>query len=563
MRPLAAITHCRPRIDIKEIELTTNNNITSECDFVIVGAGSAGCVLAARLSEDGTQKVILLEAGGSNRHPMISMPLVWMKTLEMPQFNWGTQSVPERHMDDRVQGLPRGKVLGGCSSINGGMYIRGSAKDYDSWKDAGLTGWGYEDVLPYFKRSETNWRGDGPFHGGTGPLHVTPLKKHAELYPALIGAAKQCGYSEIEDFNVPDPEGFGLPDCNIRNGRRDSTATAYLDPARGRPNLQIETETLVSRIIIEDGRAVGVEFRRGNDRHIVRARREVIVAAGAFNSPQLLMLSGIGPADHLAELGIPVIADVPGVGANLQDHPIALSFWAAAKPITFERELRIDRLAFNIARWMLTGKGTPAQSPLTVQGFMRSTPTEDRPDIQFQVSHVSYEARPWFPLIRKGAGHVLSSGALLLNPESRGKVSLVSPNPTELPKIELNFLESEVDRAKMRGMIRFARDFFTRQAALPYASQELAPGAAADSDDAIDAWLRATVMSGAHPTSTCAMGNGPDAVVDAELRVRGVDGLRVVDCSVMPNIIRGNTNAPAVMIAEKASDMILGRPALT
>jgi len=533
-----------------------------ECDFIVVGAGSSGCVVAARLSEDPRHMVTLLEAGGSDRHPMIAMPFAWMKTLDMPQFSWGTQSVAERHLDERVQPLPRGKVLGGCSAINGGMYIRGAAADYDGWRNMGLPGWGYDDVLPYFKRSELNWRGEDAWHGGSGPLHVTRLKKHRQLYPAMIRAASALGYDEIEDFNVPAPEGFGIPDCNIRNGRRHSTANAYLDPIKARRNLRIETGAFVTRVILEEGRAVGVEFEQNGQRKILHARREVILCGGAFNSPQLLMLSGIGPAEELKACGITPLVDRARVGTDLQDHPIALNFWAAAQPVTFERDLRFDRLAFNILRWSLTGKGTPAQSPLTVQGFIRSSEAEDRPDIQFQVSHVSYEARPWFPGVRKGAGHVLSAGALLLNPESRGRVSLASPYAHDRPKIELNFLSEERDRWRLRAMIRFSRVFFTSEPLRHYVAQELAPGSGVESDEAIDTWLRASVMSGAHPTSTCAMGAEPDSVVDGELRVRGVERLRVVDCSVMPTIIRGNTNAPAVMIAEKAADMILGRSAL-
>jgi choline dehydrogenase len=490
---------------------------------------------------------------------MIAMPVAWMKTLEIPRFGWGTRSEPEPHLEGRVQQLPRGKVLGGCSSINGGMYIRGAAADYDAWRDAGLEGWAYDDVLPYFRRAETNWRGETMLHGGSGPLHSSPLKKHPDLYPAFIDAAAQLGYPEVDDFNVPAPEGFGLPDCNIRNGRRDSTATAYLDPARNRRNLRIETNAQASRIVIEDGRAVGVEFRRGTELRLVRARREVIVSGGTFHSPHLLLHSGIGPAADLGHLGIAVVHDSPRVGTNLQDHPIALSFWEAAKRNTFERDLRIDRLAWNVALWAATGKGSPGQSPLTVQGFLRTSEAEERPDCQFQISHVSYSARPWFPLLRKGAGHALSAGALLLNPKSRGSVSLASPDPVALPRIRLNFLEAEEDRIKMRAMIRFTRSIFTCEAVRPFGSRELAPGPHADSDEAIDGWLDATVMSGAHPTSTCAMGAEERSVVDSALRVRGVEGLRVVDCSVMPNIVRGNTNAPAVMIAEKASDMILGK----
>ncbi|WP_126173566.1 GMC family oxidoreductase [Altericroceibacterium xinjiangense] len=530
----------------------------SDCDYIIVGAGSAGCVLANRLSEDPTVQVVLLEAGGSDRHPLIEMPLAWMTASSSPRFGWGTESEAEPHLDGRVQPLPRGKLLGGCSSINGTMYIRGMAADYDSWAASGLPGWGYADVLPYFKRAERNWRGAGPEHGGEGPLAVTPMKTHPELYPAFIEAAQELGYQETDDFNVAEPEGFGIPDCTIRNGRRDSTARAYLEPAKNRPNLRVVTSAQATRVLIEDGRASGVEYRQEGPLRQLRARREVILSAGAFHSPQLLMLSGIGPASHLKEIGIDPLVDLPGVGANLQDHPIALTFWQASKNHTFERDLRLDRLAFSVARWWLTGKGHPAQSPLTVQGFYRSSDKEDRPDIQFQVSHTSYAARPWFPGVRKGVGHQLSAGTLLLNPESRGRVSLRSADPAENPRILLNFLAEESDRVRMREMVRFMRRFFATAPVSEHVSAELAPGADATSDEAIDGWLRASVMSGGHPTSTCAMGTGKQAVVDAQLRVRGVPGLRVVDASVMPDIIRGNTNAPTVMIAEKASDLLRG-----
>lgn len=534
----------------------------SESDFVVVGAGSAGCVLAARLVSYSDASVTLLEAGGADDHPLIRMPMAWMRVMMMPNYGWGTVSEPEPHMDGRVQPLPRGRVLGGCSTINGTMYIRGMAADYDAWRDAGLTGWGYEDVLPYFKRAETNWRGAGPGRGGSGPLAVTPLSKHPEIYPAFLEAAKELGYGEIPDFNVPEPEGFSMPDCSIKDGRRHSTSDAYLTPALVRRNLRLVTDAQVCRIVVEGGRAVGVEFDRNGTREVIRARREVILCAGAFHSPQLLMLSGIGDASALQDLGIQPLVDLPGVGANLQDHAIALSIWQARRPITFERELRLDRLLFNVLRWSFTGKGSPGQSPLSIQGFVRSGSDADRPDLQFQASHVSYAARPWFPIVRPGAGHQISAGTLLLNPRSRGRVSLASPDPKALPKVLLNFLADGEDRRRLRDAMRFMRRFFRTSSAQSIASLELAPGEQVESDEALDAWLRASVISGAHPTSTCAMGTGPEAVVDAQLRVRGVGGLRVADCSVMPRIVRGNTNAPAIMIGEKAADLVLGRPAL-
>lgn len=530
-----------------------------ETDFIVVGAGSAGCALAARLSEYSSAQVTLLEAGGSDAHTYIAMPLTWMKLLAMPQFGWGTMSEPEPHMDGRVLPLPRGRVLGGCSTINGTMYIRGMAADYDAWRDSGLPGWGFSDVLPYFRRAESNWRGASEQHGDAGPLSVTPMLRHPELHSPLLAAAAAQGYGAIADFNVPRPEGFGMPDCTIRNGRRHSAKNAYLDPARGRANLRVESEAQVLRVLIENGRATGVEFARAGMRQVLRARREVILCGGAFHSPQLLMLSGVGPAEHLREQGIAPLLDLPGVGANLQDHPIASSFWAAAKPNTFDRDLRLDRLGFNVLRWWLTGRGTPAQSPLTIQGFLRSDASQDRPDLQFQASHVAFTARPWFPLWRKGAGHQISTGTLLLNPDSRGRVSLRSADAHDTPRILLNFLAEERDRRVLRESIRITRRMLGSAPAREVVAGELAPGPQAQTDDQLDAWMRATVISAAHPTSTCAMGNGAMAVVDAQLRVRGIEALRVADCSIMPRIVRGNTNAPAIMIGEKAADLVLGR----
>ncbi len=535
----------------------------SEYDFVVVGAGSAGCALANRLSEDAAHRVLLLEAGqGDHRRPLVSIPVAWLTASSSPALGWGFQTEPEAGADGRVIAQPRGKLLGGTSSINGMMYSRGNPGDYDRWRDLGLPGWGFADVLPYFKRMETSWRGEGPFHGGSGPLAVSRQPPDPFITPRMLEAAARLGYRHVADFHGTEAEGFGLPDFTIRRGRRHSTAIAYLAPALRRRNLRVETGAQATRILIERGRAVGVEYVRDGERRMLRVQREVIVAAGAFGSPQLLLNSGIGPPRELEAAGIEPQHALPGVGKNLQDHPLVVGIHQASSPCTFERHLRLDRLALALAAWRFTGSGPLAANPISVQGFLRLHPDAQWPDVQFQVTHVSMLARPWFPGWRAGAGHQFTAVALSLRPAGRGEVTLRSSDPLAPPRIRLGLLTTDADRRTAREMLRLTRRFFATEPVARLVSGELAPGAAAQSDADLDAYIRATIQTGAHPTSTCAMGRGEMAVLDEQLRVHGIEALRVADASAMPDVPSGNTNAPAIMIAEKASDLILGKPPL-
>lgn len=524
-----------------------------EFDYIVVGAGSAGCVLANRLSEDSTKTVCLIEAGSDSHHPLIDSPLTWMQAAADDRFIWGYEAEPDPNLDGRTQPIPRGKLMGGCSSINGTMYIRGNAEDYDAWRDAGHTGWGYDDVLPFFKKSESNWRGASEFHGDSGEMAISPMRPDPALYGPFLETAKALGYDECEDFNVARPEGFSMPDCTINKGFRASTVRAFIDPVKSRSNLTIVSGATARRVLFEANRASGVEITRGNAApETLYCRGEIVISAGALNSPHLLMLSGIGPAAELAGQGIEVLVDLPGVGQNLQDHPIAMGIWKSAQPIGFNSDIRLDRLALAAIKWKLTGKGPLSQSPMSIQGFVRSDEAQERPDMQFQIVHSGYDARIWFPLWRKPPTPMFSCGAILLNPESRGEVTLGSADPLALPKVQFNFMHADGDKQRLLKGFSFIREFMTTGPAAKLAELELAPGMQAQDEEAILGWLRASLISAGHPTSTCAMGS----VVDSELRVEGVSGLRVADASIMPQVIRGNTHAPAVMIAEKAADLM-------
>jgi len=533
-----------------------------EFDFVIVGAGSAGCVLAARLSEDHHNKVLLLEAGGEDSYWLLHMPLAFPRIFNLAAFNWGYTGEPEPHADNRRISMPRGKVLGGSSTINGLMYARGDRSDYDGWRQLGLPGWGYADVLPYFRRSESNWRGESAYHGVSGPMTVARHEPDSIIYPRIMETARKRGFQILDDFHGSTCEGYSTPDFNVHKGRRASTAARYLRPALLRPNLTVETLATATRVLIDKDRATGVEYEQNGELKQVRALREVVLAGGAYNSPQLLLLSGVGPAAELEEAGIRPLHDLPGVGRNLQDHPSIRVEFQANHGMAFDSNLRLDRMLLSVAQWHLFSTGIGAALPVSAMGFYRSRPGLARPDIQTLVSPTAFNAHLWFPFLRKPMGHTIATANVLLREASRGWVKLRSKNPQDPPRVLLNLLAERSDLETLRAAVRTSREFFSTRPAAELIKAETFPGPAVQTDAEIDAFIRRSAGTAMHPTGTCAMGTGPDAVTDAELKVHGVSGLRVVDASVMPLIVGGNTNAPTIMIAEKASDMLLGKPPL-
>jgi choline dehydrogenase len=523
-------------------------------DYIIVGAGSAGCVLANRLTASGRHRVLLLEAGGADRNMWIHIPLGYGKLANNPKVNWLYKSEPEPELNNRQITQPRGKVLGGSSSINGLLYVRGQHEDFDHWRQLGNTGWGFADVLPYFRRAEDQQRGADAMHGVGGPLAVSDVSEPHPLCEAFIDAAGQAGYPRNDDFNGETQEGVGYFQLTTKNGRRWSTAVGYLRPARRRPNLKIATDALATRLLFSGRRAIGVEYRQGDSLHTAHANAEVIVAGGAFNSPQLLQLSGIGPAELLREHGIPVIADMPGVGADLQDHLQARIQYRCTEPITMNDVINNWRHRYGEGlRYVLSRKGLLTIGAGYAGAFLRTRPELATPDVQ--IHFLIFSADTAGASLHDFSGFMVS--VCQLRPESRGFVHIKSRDPSVPPAIQPRYLTNRLDCDTVVDGLKLMRRIMEQPSMRRYIAEELTPGPNCVSDADLLAFAREAGTTVYHPTSTCRMGNDERAVVDSRLRLRGFERLRVVDASIMPALVSGNTNAPVVMIAEKGADMIL------
>ncbi|EET49023.1 choline dehydrogenase [Thalassobium sp. R2A62] len=533
-----------------------------EADIVIVGAGSAGCAMAYRLSEGGLS-VIVIEHGGTDAGPFIQMPAALSYPMNMKLYDWGYQSEPEPHLGGRRLATPRGKVIGGSSSINGMVYVRGHAHDYDTWDAMGASGWSYADVLPYFKRMEA-WDdgghgGDPEWRGTDGPLHVSRGPRDNPLFTAFVEAGKQAGYEATDDYNGRKQEGFGPMEQTVYKGRRWSAANAYLRPALKRDNCTL-INGLARRVVIENGRAVGVEIKRRGAVEVIRARREVVIAASSINSPALLMHSGIGPAAHLAEHGIEVVADRPGVGQNLQDHLELYIQMAASKPVTLFKHWNLFGKVRIGAQWLFTKTGLGASNQFESAAFIRSKAGLAYPDIQYHFLPIAvrYDGQA------AAEGHGFQAHVGPMRSTSRGAVTLRSGNPEDAPKILFNYMSRPEDWEEFRTCIRLTREIFGQEAFADFIKHEIQPGAEVQSDEQLNAFISEHVESAYHPCGTCRMGRADDpmAVVDPDARVIGVDGLRVADSSIFPQITNGNLNGPSIMVGEKASDHILGKDRL-
>jgi choline dehydrogenase len=543
------------------LPLTEGNPV--EADFVIIGSGSAGAAMADRLSEDGTNSVLVLEYGGTDVGPFIQMPAALSYPMNMGLYDWGFETDPEPHLGGRRLKCPRGKVIGGSSSINGMVYVRGHARDFDHWAEAGADGWSYADVAPYFDRME-NWHdsghgGDPDWRGNRGPLHVTRGPRRNPLYKAFVEAGRQAGFELTSDYNGEKQEGFGPMEQTVWKGRRWSTANAYLRTALKRSNCDL-VRCFARRIVIEDGRATGVEIERGGGIETVRARREVIVAASSINSPKFLMLSGIGPAAHLAEHGIEVIADRPGVGQNLQDHLELYIQQACIQPITLFKHWNLISKAVIGAQWLFFKTGLGTSNQFESAAFIRSKPGVEYPDVQFHFLPMAIR----YDGTAASEGHGYQAHVGPMRSPSRGRVALRSADPRDKPSILFNYMSRAEDWEDFRYCVRVTREIFAQAAFEPYRGKEIQPGVALQTDDELDGFIREHAESAYHPSGSCRMGSvsDPMAVVDPHCRVIGVEGLRVADSSIFPRIPNGNLNAPSIMVGEKASDHILARDPL-
>jgi len=530
-----------------------------EADYIIVGSGSAGCALAYRLSESGQYSVIIIEAGGSDSSPIIQMPAALSYPMNSKRYDWGYQSEPEENLNNRKLVVPRGKVIGGSSSVNGMVYVRGHACDYDYWKDSGAAGWGYADVLPYFKRMEcshhSNWDGEATWRGKNGPLHITRGKRENPLYDAFVKAGDEAGYELTDDYNGQKQEGFGVMEQTIFKGRRWSSASAYLKPALKRKNLRL-VRGYVNRVIFENKKAIAVEVSSRNDTFLVRANKEIILAASAINSPKILMHSGVGPALHLKDIGIEVVADRPGVGQNLQDHLEVYVQQACLRPITlFKYWNWISKLRIGF-QWLTTKNGFGATNHFESAAFIRSNPGIRYPDIQFHF--MPFAIRYDGTAAKQGHGFQAHVGPM--RSKSRGSVLLRSKRFDSSPKIKFNYMSNNQDWVDFRKCIFIARQLFAQDAFKPFSGSEIQPGVQVQTDEAIDTFVADHAESAYHPCGTCKMGavSDPKAVVDSYCNVIGVENLRVADSSIFPRITNGNLNGPSIMVGEKASDHILG-----
>lgn len=533
--------------------------------YIVIGAGSAGCVLANRLSADPNRSVLLLEAGGKDRHPLVRLPMLMGKLMHSKIYNWGYETEPEPELDNRRIYWPRGKALGGSSTINGMIYVRGNAVDYDRWAQMGNKGWSYNDVLPYFRKSEGHVDRRDEFHGDGGPLTVCRARSKSPLFDRFIEAGEQAGYARNDDFNGSAQDGFGRYDFNIKDGKRWSTSRAFLRPVLNRPNLTVATHAATRRIIVENKKAVGVEYERDGRSYRANATQEIVLCAGAVNSPQILMLSGIGDPIDLREHDIKPAHYLPGVGRNLQDHVDVCLAYEVTKPITLFSDLRVDRLIRAVIEGSLFGRGVATTFPYEGGAFLRSRQDLAAPDIQlhFMPALEKTANLHWPNPFRKARvedDHGMTIRVGPVNPQSRGRITLRSANPADAPRISANYLSTDFDKETTIAGVKIVREIMAQPAFADILGDEISPGPAIASDAELTEWLKQAGGTTLHPVGTCKMGDDEYAVVDAELRVRGIDGLRVADASIMPIISSGNTNAPTIMIGEKAADMILNTP---